>query len=260
MVKLIVAGACGRMGSRIIALAEQAKGVSVAAAFEHPDHPKIGEEVAPDVQLKGMLDPLLESGDVLIDFTEHTATLNHLRLVAKHGKSAVVGTTGFTPEELNEIRELSSACSMVLAPNMSVGVNLMFKIARDMARILDESYDIEVVEAHHRLKKDAPSGTAVKLAEILADARGSKLQEVGVFARHGHIGQRSDSEIGVQTIRAGDIVGEHTVLFAGPGERLELTHRAHSRDNFARGAITAAQWVVNQPNGLYDMQSVLGLK
>ena len=260
MVKLIIAGACGRMGGRIIALAEQSKDVSVAAAFEHPDHPKIGEEVAPGVRLKGMLDPILESGDVLIDFTEHTATLNHLRLVANHGKAAVVGTTGFSPEELDQIQALSSTSSMVVAPNMSVGVNLMFKIARDMATILDDAYDIEVLEAHHRLKKDAPSGTAVKLAEVLADARGNNLQEVGVFSRRGHIGQRSDGEIGVQTIRAGDIVGEHTVLFAGPGERLELTHRAHSRDNFARGAITAARWVVNQPNGLYDMQNVLGLK
>ena len=260
MVRLIVTGARGRMGGRIMAFAQQTDGVSIAALVEHSDHPDIGKEIAPGLTLKGMLDPVLESGDVLVDFTEHTAALNSLRLVAKHRKAAVVGTTGFTPEEMEEIRGLSKDIPVVLAPNMSVGVNLMFKVIRDMARVLGEGYDIEIVEAHHRMKKDAPSGTAMRMAEVLAEVRGEDLDKVGVFARHGHIGQRTDREIGVQTIRAGDIVGEHTVYFAGPGERLELIHRAHSRDNFARGAVKAAQWVVNQPHGVYDMQDVLGLR
>jgi 4-hydroxy-tetrahydrodipicolinate reductase len=143
---------------------------------------------------------------------------------------------------------------------MSVGVNLMFKVVADVARILGEGYDVEIVEAHHRLKKDAPSGTAIKLGQVIAHALDRELDKVGVYARHGIIGQRTDKEIGIQTVRAGDIVGEHTVLFGGMGERLEIIHRAHSRDNFARGAVRAAQWIVTQPPGLYDMQDVLGLK
>ena len=149
---------------------------------------------------------------------------------------------------------------LVFAPNMSVGVNLMFKVVADIAKVLQEGYDVEIVEAHHRLKKDAPSGTAIKLAQVIAHALGRDLEQVGVYARHGIIGQRSDAEIGLQTVRAGDIVGEHTVLFGGMGERLEIIHRAHSRDNFARGAVRAAQWIVGQAPGLYDMQDVLGLK
>ena len=143
---------------------------------------------------------------------------------------------------------------------MSVGVNLMFKVVADIARVLGDSYDVEIVEAHHRLKKDAPSGTAIKLGQVIAHALGRELEKTGVYARHGIIGQRTDKEIGIQTVRAGDIVGEHTVLFGGMGERLEIIHRAHSRDNFARGAVRAAQWIVTQPPGLYDMQDVLGLK
>ena len=143
---------------------------------------------------------------------------------------------------------------------MSVGVNLMFKVVADIARVLGDGYDVEIVEAHHRLKKDAPSGTAMKLAQVIAHALGRDLDKVGVYARHGIIGERTEREIGIQTVRAGDIVGEHTVLFGGIGERLEIIHRAHSRDNFARGAVRAAQWIVAQPAGLYDMQDVLGLK
>jgi 4-hydroxy-tetrahydrodipicolinate reductase len=155
---------------------------------------------------------------------------------------------------------LAGKIKCVLAPNMSVGVNVMFKIAKDMARILGDDYDMEILEVHHRLKKDAPSGTAMRLAGILAEAVDRDLEKVGVYERKGMIGQRTDDEIGIQTWRAGDITGEHTVMFGGIGERLELTHRAHNRDNFARGAVRAALWVVRQPVGLYDMQDVLGLK
>ncbi len=259
MVRLIIAGVCGRMGGRILSLVRETPGIVVAGGFEHLNHPDIGREVAPGVTVIGDLEPLLERGDVLVDFTEHTATLEHLRVAAKHGTAAVVGTTGFTADEIAEIRSLTSRFPLVLAPNMSVGVTIMFKVLEDMARVLSD-YDIEVVEAHHRMKKDAPSGTAIKMADVLARARGTVLDDVAVYARKGHIGQRSDTEIGIQTIRGGDIVGEHTVYFAGPGERMEVTHRAHSRDNFARGAIKAAQWVMGRPNGFYDMQDVLGLR
>ena len=176
------------------------------------------------------------------------------------GMAMVLGTTGFAPPQIAEIHALASRAHLVFAPNMSVGVNLMFKVVADIARVLGEGYDVEIVEAHHRLKKDAPSGTAIKLGQVIAHALGRELEKTGVYSRHGIIGQRTDAEIGIQTVRAGDIVGEHTVLFGGMGERLEIIHRAHSRDNFARGAVRAAQWVVSQPPGLYDMQDVLGLK
>ncbi len=172
----------------------------------------------------------------------------------------MVGTTGFNSSQTEKVRELCKGVRCVFTPNMSVGMNVMFRIVQEVARVLGPDYDIEILEAHHRLKKDAPSGTAVKLGELIAQSIGRDLGSVGVYGRKGMVGERTKEEIGMQVIRAGDIVGEHTVLFGGIGERLEVTHRAHSRDNFVRGAIRAALWVVNQPNGLYDMQDVLGLK
>jgi 4-hydroxy-tetrahydrodipicolinate reductase len=183
-----------------------------------------------------------------------------LAFAKENGLAAVIGTTGFNQSQMDRIRELARNTRCVVAPNMSVGVNLMFKIVQEVARVLGPEYDVEILEAHHRLKKDAPSGTAVKLGELIAHALGKNFNQVGVHGRKGMVGERTRDEIGMQVIRAGDIVGEHTVLFGGDGERLEIIHRAHSRDNFARGAIRAALWVVNQPNGLYDMQDVLGLK
>jgi len=172
----------------------------------------------------------------------------------------VIGTTGIVGDMLEDVKRLASQIRCVMAPNMSVGVNVMFKIVRDMARILGKDYDMEILEVHHRLKKDAPSGTAMRLAQILAEAADRNLEKVAVYERRGMIGERTDEEIGIQTWRAGDITGEHTVMFGGIGERLELIHRAHNRDNFARGAVKAALWVIGQPVGLYDMQDVLGLR
>jgi 4-hydroxy-tetrahydrodipicolinate reductase len=172
----------------------------------------------------------------------------------------VIGTTGFTKEDRAEIESLTKTIPCVLASNMSLGVNLLLKVLKDVARVLGDEYDMEIIEAHHRLKKDAPSGTALRMAEALAEATGRNLDEVAVYARKGMIGQRSGKEIGIQTIRAGDIIGEHTVLFGGLGERVEITHKASSRDTFARGALRAALWLEGKPAGLYDMQDVLGLK
>jgi 4-hydroxy-tetrahydrodipicolinate reductase len=172
----------------------------------------------------------------------------------------VIGTTGFSSDELHELRSLARQVPCVFSPNMSVGVNLLYKVIGEMAKTLGDDYDIEVIEAHHRLKKDAPSGTALKIAEVLARAVNRDLNQVGVYARKGLVGERKKQEIGIQTIRAGDIVGDHTVLFGGMGERIEITHRASSRDTFARGALRAARWVVKQPPGLYDMMDVLNLK
>ncbi len=261
MVNVVVAGVFGKMGQEIVRTILDEPSMSIKGVFEHPDHPKIGEEVAGiEVVAASALQDILQGADVLIDFTHHTATMENARIAAEAGKRMVIGTTGFTPEEASEIRNLGRKTALVWAPNMSVGINLMFRLVREMARILGPSYDVEILEAHHRMKKDAPSGTALRLGELIAETHGTHLEEVGVFARHGITGTRNQREIGLQTIRAGDIVGEHTVMFAGPGERLELIHRCHSRANFARGAVQAALWVAGRPAGLYDMQDVLGLE
>ncbi|MGQ9921321.1 MAG: 4-hydroxy-tetrahydrodipicolinate reductase [Desulfobacca sp.] len=267
MIQTIVAGAAGRMGGRIIHMLEGAPDLTLAAAFEQAGSPAVGRDVGEVVGLPrknlivaGGLAEVLAAGEVLIDFTTPEASLANLRQAAAADKAVVIGTTGFKPEQLAEVRALAAKTRIVLAPNMSVGVNLMFKVVADIALVLSAGYDVEIVEAHHRLKKDAPSGTAMKLAQVIAAALQRNLDEVAVYERKGMIGQRTDTEIGIQTVRAGDIVGEHTVIFGGVGERLEIIHRAHNRDNFARGALRAARWLVAQPPGLYDMQDVLGLK
>ena len=267
MIKAIVAGAGGRMGRRIIHMIRQSEDVILGAAFERPDHPSVNQDVGHvvglgeiGVEISGSLKEVIGQGEVLIDFTTPEATLESIRMASPSGLSMVIGTTGITGDNLRELNELAKSIRCIMAPNMSVGVNVMFRIAAEMARILGKDYDMEVLETHHRLKKDAPSGTAMRLAQILADSVNRDLAKVAVYERKGMIGQRSDEEIGIQTWRAGDIVGEHTLMFGGVGERLELTHRANSRDNFARGAVRAAAWIVNQPVGLYDMQDVLGLR
>ncbi|MDD2901512.1 MAG: 4-hydroxy-tetrahydrodipicolinate reductase [Syntrophales bacterium] len=267
MVRAIVSGAAGRMGGRIIHMMEGVEGITLAAAVERSDNPAVGKEVgevvglpAKGVTISGSLAEVLAQGDVVIEFTHPESSLAHLKMVAEAGKAMVLGTTGLSPAQLSEVRAQGARTRLVFAPNMSVGVNLMFQVVADIARVLSSGYDVEIVEAHHRLKKDAPSGTALKLAQVIAQALDRDLEKVGVYARQGIIGERTTQEIGIQTVRAGDIVGEHTVLFGGMGERLEITHRAHSRDNFARGAVRAATWIVGQAPGLYDMQDVLGLK
>ena len=187
------------------------------------------------------------------------AALAYARLAAAQHKAMVIGTTGFTALQREEIGCLSQHMRCFMAPNMSVGVNVMFQIVQQLVTVLGPDYDIEILEAHHRTKIDAPSGTALRLAAIIAEARAQKLDDVAVYGRRGMIGQRSDAEIGIQVIRAGEIVGEHTVLFGGPGERLELVHRSQSRDTFARGALRAAKWVLQQPVGLYSMEDLLRL-
>jgi 4-hydroxy-tetrahydrodipicolinate reductase len=267
MTKAIVAGAAGRMGIRVIHMIHQSQEITLAAAFEHPEHPSVNQDVGQMVglgqmglKISGSLKDVVELGDVLIDFTTPEATLENIRIAASQGLSMVIGTTGLTGDALDEVKELTKKIRCVMAPNMSVGVNVMFRIAGEMARILGNDYDMEIFEVHHRFKKDAPSGTAMRLAQILAEAVNRDLGKVAVYERKGITGERTREEIGMQTFRAGDIAGEHTVMFGGIGARLELRHRAHNRDNFARGALKAAAWVVHQPVGLYDMQDVLGLR
>jgi 4-hydroxy-tetrahydrodipicolinate reductase len=267
MVKAIVAGAAGRMGGRIIHMIRQSTDVELAAAFERPDHPSVGFDVGQvaglgnfGIKVAGSLREVIGLGEVIIDFTAPEATVENLKLASTANLAVVIGTTGMSGNLLDQVKALAKSTRCVMSPNMSVGVNVMFKIAGEMARILGKDYDMEILEVHHRFKKDAPSGTAMRLAQILAASTNRDLDEVAVYHRKGIIGERTSKEIGIQTWRAGDITGEHTILFGGVGERLELIHRAHNRDNFARGAVRAAAWVVHQPAGLYDMQDVLGLK
>lgn len=267
MIKVIVAGAAGRMGCRLVSLIRDSTALTLAGAVEGKGHHALGEDAGETagcgkagVAITDNLPSLLERGEVVIDFSSPEATLAHLRAVASYRRAMVIGTTGFSPAELEELKLLAKQVPTVFSPNMSVGVNLIYKVIGEMAKTLGDEYDIEVIEAHHRLKKDAPSGTALKIAEVLARAVNRDLNQVGVYARKGMIGERNKTEIGIQTIRAGDIVGDHTIMFGGMGERIEVTHRASSRDTFARGALRAARWVVRQPPGLYDMMDVLSLK
>jgi len=264
-IKAIVAGAAGKMGNRIIHILHETPSIFLYRAIERPDHPSIGKDIGEIIGLGKMGIPLegdlkKDGGDVIINFTNPKTSLENMEIAKEMGSAIVIGTTGLSPEQIERIKGLSKSVRCVFSPNMSVGVNIMFKIVQEVAQVLGPEYDIEIFEAHHRLKKDSPSGTAVKLGELIAKAIGRDFGKVGVYGRKGMVGERTKEEIGMQVVRAGDIVGEHTVLFGGIGERLEIIHRAHSRDNFARGAVRAALWVVNQPNGLYDMQDVLGLR
>jgi 4-hydroxy-tetrahydrodipicolinate reductase len=267
MLNIIVSGAAGRMGARITSLANEHKDLKIVGAFEHKDHPKMGADigeatgigkigVAVTIDIKSVK----EKADVIIDFSSPKATVELSRIASDKGIAMVIGTTGLGEDEVEMIKSGTNNIPCVLAPNMSVGVNLLLKVLADIAKVTGDDYDVEIIEAHHKLKKDAPSGTAMKMAHVLASALHRNLDETAVYARKGLIGERSVKEIGIQTIRAGDIVGEHTVIFGGLGERIEVTHKASSRDTFARGALKAALWVSKKPPGLYDMQDVLGLK
>jgi 4-hydroxy-tetrahydrodipicolinate reductase len=264
MIDIVVAGAAGRMGGRLVALARESADLRVAAAIEQPGHAAIGRD-AGEVAGAGPLgvcitaDPAaaLSPDRVLVEFTAPAATLAHLRLAAAHGARAVVGTTGLSADQVAELRGLAARTAILFSPNMSVGVNLAFRVLALMARALGDDYDVEITEMHHRTKKDAPSGTAARMAEVIAEALGRDLGEVGVYGRHGLVGERRPREIGVHALRGGDVAGEHTVVFATPGERLELTHRASSRDTFARGALRAVRFIAAAPPGLYSMHDVL---
>lgn len=267
MIKVAVTGAAGRMGGRIITAIKENDELELAGAVERSGHALVGADAgsvagcgALGVPISGTLEEALQNADVLIDFTFPEVTLANAAVCARLGKSLVVGSTGFTPEQRARLEEFAATIPVVLAPNMSVGVNLCFKLLKDVAKTLGDAFDVEIVELHHNKKKDSPSGTAVRMGEIVADALGRDYNRVANYHRQGMVGERTREEIGMQTVRGGDIVGEHTVYFIGMGERIEITHRAMSRDMFARGAVRAAGWLAGKPAGLYDMQDVLGLK
>ncbi len=266
MLNIGVTGAAGRMGRTLITACTQHSDIRLAAAIERPGSSLLGSDAGVlaglgrlDVSLVDSLEDVIGTIDTLIDFTRPEATLANLSLCVRHGKNIVIGTTGFEPEQKQQIRDAAGCIGVVFAPNMSVGVNLCLKLLNTAARVLGDDVDIEIIEAHHRHKIDAPSGTAIRMGEVIADALGRKLSDCAVYGREGHTGERDRNTIGFETIRAGDIVGDHTVLFAADGERVEITHKASSRLTFANGAMRAANWLRGQPAGLYDMQDVLGL-
>ncbi|AGC47818.1 dihydrodipicolinate reductase [Myxococcus stipitatus DSM 14675] len=268
MIRIVITGITGRMGSTLLRLARDTADLRVVGATERPGSSAVGLDAglaarlgALEVQVVDDLGRALDAAkaDVVIDFTGAEVSVGHAKACAARGVAFVCGSTGFSPEGLAELAVCAKTVPIVAAPNMSVGVNLVIRVAAELARVLGPGFDVEVLEAHHRMKKDAPSGTALRLAEVLTASLG-RTQEDLTFSRHGQIGARPAQEIGVQTLRGGDVVGEHTVYFFGEGERIELTHRATSRDQFGLGALRAARWVVGRPPGLYDMADVLGFQ
>ena len=265
-VRVAVIGASGRMGRVLIEAAKQHDQIKLGAAIERAGSTLIGADAGElagvgsmNVAISDSMDMVSDQFDVLIDFTSPESTLANLDWCARHGKAIVIGTTGFNHAQKEQIGAFAEQVPVVLAPNMSVGVNLMWKLLELAAEVMGEYTDIEIIEGHHRHKKDAPSGTALKMGEVIANKLGRDLEEVAVYGREGITGERDRKTIGFATIRAGDLVGEHTAMFADIGERLEITHKASSRMTFANGAMRAATWLVDQKAGLYDMQQVLGL-
>jgi 4-hydroxy-tetrahydrodipicolinate reductase len=266
-IKVAIAGAAGRMGRALIEACWKGRDVEVGVAVERVGSPFIGADAGElagigniGVKIGTDLAAVAEDFDVLIDFTLPDASAAHVEICRSLGKRMVIGTTGFSDAQKAAIRSAADDIGIVFAPNMSVGVNLCFKLLEIASRVLGDEVDVEVIEAHHRNKVDAPSGTALRMGEVVAEALGRDLNECAVYGREGHTGVRDRRTIGFETIRAGDIVGEHTVLFAGTGERVEITHKASSRMTFATGAVRAAGWIMGQERGLFDMQDVLGLR
>lgn len=267
MIRIGIAGVAGRMGRTLVqAVVDKAGVARVAAGTTLPDDPQLGVDIgliagvgALNVTASASLESCLADIDVLIDFTSPAASLEHLALCVRSGKAIVIGTNGFTVAQKQQISAAAEHIPVVFAPNMSAGVNISLKLLALAAKALGDDVDIEIVEAHHRHKKDAPSGTALRMGEVIADALGRNLDDVAIYGREGISDERDRKTIGFATVRGGDIVGDHTVIFAGQGERLEITHKASSRMTFASGAVRAAIWVQGRPAGLYSIDDVLGL-
>lgn len=263
---LIVCGAAGRMGSTVVRLAHERGAMQLLGAIESSSSPQIGRDAGEvagvgkiGIPIEAQFPRRLSGQVVIIEFSTPEATLGHVKLAAKKNIPIVIGTTGWRPRQVAEIKKLARRTRVLMSPNMSLGVNLLVSLMGRVAGMLGEDYDVEIIEAHHHFKKDAPSGTALALGRAVAKALNRNLDKVGVNGRKGIVGERSKKEIALLSVRAGDIVGDHTVIFGGLGERLEFIHRAHSRDTFASGALRAAQWLIQQKKGLYSMQDVLEL-
>jgi 4-hydroxy-tetrahydrodipicolinate reductase len=266
-VRVAVVGVGGRMGRTLVEACQVAKDLELAAAVTHLNSPFIGADAGEivgvgkvGITIEPSLSRIIDVIDVVIDFTRPQATLDTLAVCREHGRRMVIGTTGFSDVQRAQIKAAGEDIAIVLAPNMSAGVNLCLRLLNIAARVLGDAVDIEIIEAHHRDKADAPSGTALRMGEVVANALGRELSECAVYGRHGQTGARDPKAIGFETIRAGDIVGEHTVMFAGIGEQVAISHKATNRMTFANGALRAARWIMREPRGLFDMQDVLGLR
>ncbi len=267
MHRVAVVGAAGRMGKSLTQAVAETEGLVLGAATERSSSSLLGSDAGElanvgclEVALVDSLQDVIDAFDVVIDFTTPAATLDHIEICRAAGKSMVIGTTGFTDEQKEQVSVAAKEISIVMAPNMGIGVNLCFKLLEMAAKVMGDDADIEIIEAHHRHKIDAPSGTALRMGEVVADALGRDLKECAVYGREGQTGERDPKTIGFETIRAGDVVGEHSVWFATEGERVEIVHKASSRMTFAKGAVRAAAWVRSHESGLYDMQDVLNLR
>lgn len=265
--RVAIIGAAGRMGKVLIEAVDNTDGLELGAAIVEPESSLLGADAGDmtgigktGVKMADSLAAVVSDFDVLIDFTFPGLTLDNAAFCKANNKMLVIGTTGLTGPEKEQLAQVAESIPVMFAPNMSVGVNVVLNLLRTAAATLGDDYDVEIIEAHHRHKKDAPSGTALRMGEVVADALGRDLKECAVYGREGFTGERTQKEIGFETIRAGDVVGDHTVLFATEGERIEVTHKASSRMTFAKGAMRAALWLSSKPAGLYDMQDVLALK
>lgn len=266
MMKIAIAGASGRMGRMLIETVLAADDAELVGALDRPDSPAIGHDAGAflgqntGVKITGDIDAALRDAEFLIDFTRPEGTLAHLAVAETRGVKMIIGTTGFSEAQKQRLQESAARVALVFAPNMSVGVNATFKLLEVAAKILNTGYDIEIIEAHHRHKVDAPSGTALRMGEVVAEALGRDLKTCAVYGREGVTGERDPSTIGFATVRGGDIIGDHTVLFAGLGERIEITHKSSSRLSYAQGSLRAARFLATHQTGLFDMQDVLGLR
>lgn len=264
MLKIAVNGVCGRMGARIAALVFEDSQLKLVAALERHGHPSLDKDVGTiagcgETNIK-VTSTLNTQADVLIDFSSPESTVAIAEVCAKKNIGLIVGTTGLNPQQLERIKSFSTQIPCLISPNMSVGVNVMFNLAAQMAQMLGKEFDIEIIETHHRFKKDSPSGTALKLAENICEATGRKLDKDVIYGRHGITGERPANQIGMHAVRSGDVIGDHTVVFGSLGERIEITHKAHTRDTFVRGAIRAAKFVAQKPPGMYSMSDVLSIQ
>lgn len=266
MVRVCIMGVCGKMGRAIFHSLYNDKDVEITGAAEIEGHPAIDMDAGIEmgvgntgVSISDSIDKSSGNADVVVDFTSPESTLAHARYCNEKGIPMVIGTTGFLPDQRDELNRLGRGFPCVISPNMSIGVNVLFEITRKTASLLGRDFDAEIVEVHHRNKSDSPSGTALGLGGCLADGLGLDFESAARFERYGNIGKRKDDEIGIQTVRGGDVVGDHTVMFLGKGERIELTHRALSRDNFSSGVLRAVKWLPGKPRGIYSMKQVLGL-
>ncbi|HEY7534627.1 MAG TPA: 4-hydroxy-tetrahydrodipicolinate reductase [Thermodesulfobacteriota bacterium] len=266
MIKVAITGIAGRMARRILSLLQGEEGIKIVGATEKEGHFFLGKDPAVvaggieiGVPISDKIEVAARDADAIIDFTTPSATLISALYASKMGKAMVVGTTGFLDDEKKRFEKLAESFPCVISPNMSIGVSVMFEVSKLLARYLGNEFDVEIIEAHHKHKTDSPSGTAIRLGEAIAETLGRDFKQVARFERHGRIGARGKEEIGIQAIRGGDIIGDHTVIFCGTGERIEFTHRALDRDNFARGAIRALKWVIGKPPGIYTMKDVLGI-